>query len=57
MTTQEKEAAEPASKVDLPGESGGGGEIPTYNLTLKVRRYNPEVSEEAHWEDLSLIHI
>ncbi|MDN5604207.1 succinate dehydrogenase iron-sulfur subunit [Rothia sp. HC945] len=54
MTTQEKEAAEPASKVDLPGESGGGGEIPKYNLTLKVRRYNPEVSEEAHWEDYEL---
>src|SRR5438128_6749976 len=51
MTT---EMAEPASKIELPAGIGGGGEIPTFNITLRVRRYNPEVSEEAAWEDHQL---
>ncbi|KTR38167.1 MULTISPECIES: succinate dehydrogenase iron-sulfur subunit [Rothia] len=57
MSTQEKEyaePAEPASKVELKSESGDGGEIPTYDVTLRVRRYNPEVSEEAHWDEWTL---
>ena len=48
------EMAEPASKIELPAGVGGGGEIPTFNITLRVRRYNPEVSEEAAWEDHQL---
>lgn len=55
MTAQATETAEPASKVDLPGENGdGGGEVKTYDLTLRVRRYNPEVSDEAHWDEWKL---
>jgi succinate dehydrogenase / fumarate reductase iron-sulfur subunit len=48
------ETVEPASKVDLAPGVGGGGEIPSFDITLKVRRYNPEVSEEAHWDDFKL---
>ncbi len=48
------ELAEPASKVELPAHVGGGGEIPTFDITLRVRRYNPEVSEEARWDDFKL---
>ncbi|MGN6404739.1 MULTISPECIES: succinate dehydrogenase iron-sulfur subunit [Sinomonas] len=46
--------AEPASKVELPASVGGGGEIPTFDITLRVRRYNPEVSEESHWDEFKL---
>ncbi|MCW2132524.1 MULTISPECIES: succinate dehydrogenase iron-sulfur subunit [Crystallibacter] len=48
------ETVEPASKVELAPGVGGGGEIPSFDITLKVRRYNPEVSEEAHWDDFKL---
>ncbi|GHD09425.1 succinate dehydrogenase iron-sulfur subunit [Zhihengliuella salsuginis] len=48
------EAVEPASKIDLAAVGGGGGEIPQFDITLRVRRYNPEVSEEAEWEDFTL---
>ncbi|THJ67923.1 succinate dehydrogenase iron-sulfur subunit [Arthrobacter echini] len=49
--TMEKE---PASKVELAPGVGGGGEIPTFDVTLKVRRYNPEISDEAHWDEWKL---
>ncbi|MFP5316014.1 MAG: succinate dehydrogenase iron-sulfur subunit [Actinomycetes bacterium] len=45
---------EPASKVELAPGVGGGGEIPTFDVTLRVRRYNPEVSDEAHWDEWKL---
>ncbi|HEV7168695.1 MAG TPA: succinate dehydrogenase iron-sulfur subunit [Micrococcaceae bacterium] len=47
-------APEPASKVELPAHLGGGGEIPSFDITLRVRRYNPEVSEESTWDDFTL---
>jgi len=48
------ELAEPASKIELPAGVGGGGEIPTFDITLRVRRYDPEVSGEARWDDFKL---
>jgi succinate dehydrogenase / fumarate reductase iron-sulfur subunit len=45
------ELAEPASKIELPAHIGGGGEIPSFDVTLRVRRYNPEVSEESTWDE------
>ncbi|NKX53216.1 succinate dehydrogenase iron-sulfur subunit [Arthrobacter mobilis] len=54
MTAQNTEPVEPASKVDLAPGVGGGGEIPSFDITLKVRRYNPEVSEEARWDEFKL---
>ena len=42
------ELAEPASKIELPAHIGGGGEIPSFDVHLRVRRYNPEVSEDVH---------
>ncbi|MFD1212469.1 succinate dehydrogenase iron-sulfur subunit [Arthrobacter sp. GCM10027362] len=54
MTAQHTEPVEPASKVELAPGVGGGGEIPSYDVTLKVRRYNPEVSEEARWDEFKL---
>ena len=45
------EAAEPASKVDLGTQSGGSGEIQSFDVTLKVRRYLPETSEESYWDE------
>ncbi|MEG9247326.1 succinate dehydrogenase iron-sulfur subunit [Arthrobacter sp. Soc17.1.1.1] len=53
MSTETMEK-EPASKVELAPGVGGGGEIPTFDITLKVRRYNPEVSDEAHWDEWKL---
>ena len=48
------ELAEPASKIELPAGVGGGGEIPTFDITLRVRRYDPEASAEARWDDFKL---
>ena len=48
------ELAEPASKIELPAGVGGGGEIPSFDVTLRVRRYNPEVSEDATWDDFKV---
>ncbi|AUZ86759.1 succinate dehydrogenase iron-sulfur subunit [Arthrobacter sp. TmT3-37] len=53
MSTETMEK-EPASKVELAPGVGGGGEIPTFDITLKVRRYNPEVSDDAHWDEWKL---
>ncbi|GAA1347793.1 succinate dehydrogenase iron-sulfur subunit [Arthrobacter roseus] len=50
MTAQTKE---PASKIDIP-DSVGGGEVPSFEVTLRIRRYNPEVSDESWWEDFQL---
>ncbi len=53
MSTETMEK-EPASKVELAPGVGGGGEIPTFDITLKVRRYNPEISDDAHWDEWKL---
>lgn len=53
MSTETMEK-EPASKVELAPGVGGGGEIPTFDITLKVRRYDPEVSDEARWDEWQL---
>ncbi|OUM40940.1 succinate dehydrogenase iron-sulfur subunit [Arthrobacter sedimenti] len=52
MSTEAMEK-EPASKVELAPDVAGG-EVPTFDVTLKVRRYNPEVSDEAHWDEWKL---
>ena len=52
MSTETVEK-EPASKIEL-SKDVAGGEIPTFDVTLKVRRYNPEVSDEAHWDEWQL---
>ncbi|HET7415003.1 MAG TPA: succinate dehydrogenase iron-sulfur subunit [Arthrobacter sp.] len=55
MSTPTKdETAEPASKVELPESVAGSGEIPSFDITLRVRRYNPEFSDEARWDDFQL---
>lgn len=43
---------EPPSKVDLP--QSVSEDVPTLDVTLRVRRYNPEFSELARWEDYPL---
>ena len=48
------EAREPESKVELKSESGEAGAIPTFDVTVQVRRYNPEESAEAHWDEFKL---
>lgn len=48
------ELPEPASKIELKPGVGGGGEIPTFNITLRVRRYTPESTADAYWEDFKL---
>jgi succinate dehydrogenase / fumarate reductase, iron-sulfur subunit len=49
MTTQE---SEPAFKIDITGSMGG--DIPTFQVTLRVRCHNPEVSEKSYWENFPL---
>jgi succinate dehydrogenase / fumarate reductase iron-sulfur subunit len=48
------EIPEGPSKVELAPGVGGGGEVPSFDITLKVRRYDPEVSEEARWDEFVL---
>ena len=48
------EGGEPAARVDLPEEQQGSDEIPTFDLTLQIRRYNPEVSDEVRWDEYKL---
>lgn len=50
MTAQ---TTEPASKIEIP-DSVAGGEIPSFDVTLRIRRYSPEVSDESAWEDFRL---
>ena len=51
----ENELPEPESVKLFEGMTGGdGGAIPTYHVTIRVRRYNPEVSDEAYWDDFKL---
>ena len=43
---------EPASKVAIPDHlGGGGGEIPSFDVTIRIARFNPEQDQEEHWED------
>ncbi len=50
---QEYDLPEPPSKVDF-SEAKTAGEIPRLKVTLRIRRYQPEVTEEAYWEDFPL---
>jgi succinate dehydrogenase / fumarate reductase iron-sulfur subunit len=50
MSTTATEPAEGPSKVNL-GEQGGAGEIESFDVTLKVRRYLPESTEESYWDE------
>jgi succinate dehydrogenase / fumarate reductase, iron-sulfur subunit len=47
------EPAEPASRIDLP-ETAGGTAMSTFEVTVRIRRFNPELSDQAHWEDFPL---
>jgi succinate dehydrogenase / fumarate reductase iron-sulfur subunit len=47
---------EPPSKVDF-SDAKTAGEIPRLQVTLRIRRYQPEVTEEAYWQDFSLTMI
>ncbi len=42
-----------ASTVDRPTEADKPAvkEIPSFDVTLRIRRYDPEQDAEAHWED------
>ena len=48
------EAREPESKVQLASETGGAGATPTFDITVQVRRYDPELSAEVHWDEFQL---
>ncbi|GEO91902.1 succinate dehydrogenase iron-sulfur subunit [Kocuria flava] len=47
------EAGAPAARTDVQEEEGRA-EIPTFELTLQVRRYNPELSDEVRWDEFKL---
>ncbi len=44
MTTLDTEPATPAATVDV-------GAVASFTVTLRIRRFNPEVDPEPHWED------
>lgn len=48
------EAREPESKVQLASETGGAGATPTFDIIVQVRRYDPELSAEVHWDEFQL---
>ena len=45
--------AEPPSKIDL-GETTATSQTAGFDCTLRIRRYNPEESQDAAWEDYRL---
>src|SRR5690625_1582753 len=45
---------DPASKVDLAESGEGAGAVRTFDITLKVRRYDPERAEDAWWDEWTL---
>ncbi len=45
MTTTETRSGEARA-----GESGGAGAVPSFEVTLRIRRYDPERDSEPHWE-------
>jgi succinate dehydrogenase / fumarate reductase iron-sulfur subunit len=47
------ESAAPASKIDVQDDVERA-DIPTFDLTLRIRRYNPEVSDEVRWDEFKL---
>ena len=55
-------AAEPAEKTEAGAQNqaqqgqkqGGADEVPSFDITLNVRRYNPEFSDEARWDTFQL---
>ena len=51
----ENELPEPESVKLFEGMAGGDSDsIPTYDVVIKIRRYNPEVSSEAYWDEFPL---
>ena len=51
----ENELPEPESVKLFEGMTGGDSDsIPTYDVVIKIRRYNPEVSSEAYWDEFPL---
>ncbi|QCU78697.1 succinate dehydrogenase iron-sulfur subunit [Citricoccus sp. SGAir0253] len=50
MSHTATEPAEGPSKVTL-GEQGGAGAIESFDVTLRVRRYLPESTEESYWDE------
>ncbi|MBB4734581.1 succinate dehydrogenase iron-sulfur subunit [Micrococcus cohnii] len=54
MSTAVTETAEPASKVELNQGSGDAGGVESFDIVLRVRRYLPEDSEAAYWDEWKL---
>ncbi|UER53689.1 succinate dehydrogenase iron-sulfur subunit [Kineosporiaceae bacterium SCSIO 59966] len=63
MAQQNEIEPEQASVEGTPGgqderssqaAAGGAGEVPTFDVTLRIRRYNPETDDEPHWEDYTV---
>ncbi|GAA4831490.1 succinate dehydrogenase iron-sulfur subunit [Garicola koreensis] len=45
---------EPPSKIDLAETGDGGAAAESFEITLKVRRYDPERAEETWWDEWTL---
>ena len=45
---------EPASKIDLAETGDGAGAVESFDITLKIRRYDPERAEDAWWDEWQL---
>ncbi|MBC7308318.1 MAG: succinate dehydrogenase iron-sulfur subunit, partial [Dietzia sp.] len=64
MAQQNEIEPEQASVEGTPGgqderssqaaDAGGAGVVPTFDVTLRIRRYNPETDDEPHWEDYTV---
>lgn len=48
------EAREPESRVSLASEKGGAEGIKTFDVTVQIRRFDPETSAEAHWDEFKV---
>jgi succinate dehydrogenase / fumarate reductase, iron-sulfur subunit len=46
-----------ATAEQQKSDAGTPGEVPTFTVTLKIQRYNPELDTEPHWESYEVTAI
>ncbi|MBD4517504.1 succinate dehydrogenase iron-sulfur subunit, partial [Xanthomonas citri pv. citri] len=54
MSHSATETEAPVAPAQTQSAGGGAGEVESFDIVLKVRRYLPESSEESYWDEWRL---
>ena len=54
MSHSATETEAPVAQAQTQSAGGGAGEVESFDIVLKVRRYLPESSEESYWDEWRL---